>query len=202
VQLGERIGDERAGVGAEAVVVEVEMLQRRVAREEGQDRLDGVAAKGVVIEVDRPEVFEADQRVEKRRDCRRNLGKEAAGVDVGEVGFLPGGRMSASAVAGGQGKRRPRGTRALTLSVFFSERTWPSLWHAPMPSVLPRNLTSSTSVDEISGPMWASRSSAESSFRLWLASEKSLEDMASAVVRGAKAGYIAGYVAERKEKTD
>ncbi|MBE3046263.1 hypothetical protein IMZ48_27745 [Candidatus Bathyarchaeota archaeon] len=56
MELGEGVGDEDAAVRAEAIVVEVEVLQRDVLGEELDERRVGVDAEGVVAQVDGAEL--------------------------------------------------------------------------------------------------------------------------------------------------
>ena len=56
VELGEGVGDEDTAVRAEAIVVEVEVLQRDVLGEELDERRVGVDAEGVVAQVDGAEL--------------------------------------------------------------------------------------------------------------------------------------------------
>ena len=52
-------------MGAEAVVVEIEVPQRDVGGQEGDERRLGVQAEGVVVEVDSVEVREVEDRGEQ-----------------------------------------------------------------------------------------------------------------------------------------
>jgi hypothetical protein len=61
----ERIGDEDAGCGAETVVVEVEVAEGCVLRQEVYERGNGVEAEGVVGEIDSVEVWQCEERGEE-----------------------------------------------------------------------------------------------------------------------------------------
>lgn len=87
---GEGIGDEDAGGGAEAVVVEDEVAEGDVLGEEVDEGRLGVEAEGVVGEVDGVEVGQREEGGEEGGERLRDLGEEAAREDVGEVGNLEG----------------------------------------------------------------------------------------------------------------
>ena len=87
-ELLQGLGDEGAGGGAEAVVVEVEVAEGHVLAEERAERLDGVEAEGVVVQVDRVQLLALEEGSEEGVERRGDLGQQAAGEDVGEVGVL------------------------------------------------------------------------------------------------------------------
>ena len=87
-EAGEGVCDDGAAGGAEAVVVELEDAEGARGGEEGDEGVDGAPAEGVVREVDLDERGLADERVADRGERGRDLGDEAAGEDVGEVGNL------------------------------------------------------------------------------------------------------------------
>lgn len=88
VQRGERVGDHDAGVWAEAVVVEVEVLEWDVRGEEGNERCLHVETESVVVQVDGVELWELEKRSEEGGKGGWDLGEEATGEDVGKVGDL------------------------------------------------------------------------------------------------------------------
>jgi hypothetical protein len=87
-QLLQSLGDEGAGGGTEAVVVEVEVAERDVLAEERAERLDGVEAKGVVVQVDCVQFLALEEGSEESVERRGDFGEKAAGEDVRKVGVL------------------------------------------------------------------------------------------------------------------
>lgn len=85
VEVGEGVGDEDAAVRAEAVVVEVEVLEGDVLGEELDERRVGVDAEGVVAQVDGEELGEVEDGVEEEAEGLGDLVEEATREDVGEV---------------------------------------------------------------------------------------------------------------------
>jgi len=166
VQLGEGVCDQNAGVGTEAVVVEVEMAQRDVRGEEGDERCLHVQAEGVVVEVDGVQVWKLEKGLKKGRESGGDFGEEAAGEDVGEVGDLV--TVSASL------ELHIRNHRELTWRVFFVFRTSASAAAASMPTVFPCRRTSSTSSISQRALMCGSTSAAVSSLRPLPSREKTL----------------------------
>jgi hypothetical protein len=75
-------------VGAEAVVVETEVLQGHVRCQERHERRLRVKAEGVVVEVDCVEAREVENRGKKGGKGLGDFAEQAAGEDVGEVGDL------------------------------------------------------------------------------------------------------------------
>lgn len=88
VQRGERIGDHDTGVWAEAVVVEVEVLEWDMRGEEGDEWCLHVETKSIVVQVDGVEVWKLKESSEEGRKGSWDLGEEATGEDVGKVGDL------------------------------------------------------------------------------------------------------------------
>lgn len=72
-------------MGAQAVVVEVEVLERNVGGKEGNEGRLGVQAEGVVVKVDGVELGEVEDRGEEGGESFGDLVKESAGEDIGEV---------------------------------------------------------------------------------------------------------------------
>jgi hypothetical protein len=72
-------------MGAQAVVVEVEVLERNVGGKEGNEGRLGVQAEGVVVKVDGVELGEVEDRGEEGGKSFGDLVKESAGEDIGEV---------------------------------------------------------------------------------------------------------------------
>jgi hypothetical protein len=62
-----------------------------VLAEERTQRLDGVEAESVVVQVDCVQVLALEQCREQGVECGRDFCQQAAGEDVGEVGVLEGG---------------------------------------------------------------------------------------------------------------
>lgn len=85
MEVGEGVGDEDAAVRAEAVVVEVEVLEGDVLGEELDERRVGVDAEGVVAQVDGEELGEVEDGVEEEAEGLGDLVEEATREDVGEV---------------------------------------------------------------------------------------------------------------------
>lgn len=86
-------------MGTQAVVVEVEVLERNVGGKEGNEGRLGVQAKGVVVKVDGVELGEVENRGEEGGESFGDLVKESAGEDIGEVcdlgeGVLVKGRLT------------------------------------------------------------------------------------------------------------
>lgn len=81
----QRVGDDGAAGGAEAVVVELEDAEGARGGEEGDERVDGAPAERVVAQVDLDERRLVDQRVADGGERGRDLRDQAAGEDVGEV---------------------------------------------------------------------------------------------------------------------
>lgn len=77
-------------MGAEAVVVEVQVAQGGVRGEEGDEGRLHVEAEGVVVEVYGVEVGELEEGGQERGEGGGDFREEAAGEDVGEVGDLVG----------------------------------------------------------------------------------------------------------------
>jgi hypothetical protein len=75
-------------VGTEAVVVEVEVAQRDVRGEEGDEGCLHVQAEGIVIEIDSVQIRKLEKGSEEGGEGGGDFGEEAAGEDVGEVGDL------------------------------------------------------------------------------------------------------------------
>lgn len=100
---GECVGDQGAGVGAEAVVVEDEVLEGHVLAEEIDEGRLGVEAEGVVAEVDGVQVLQGEERGEEGGEGGGDLGEEARGENVGEVGGLEGGFRGEDGGEGGAG---------------------------------------------------------------------------------------------------
>lgn len=75
MELSEGVGDEDAAVRAEAVVVEVEVLERDVLREELDEGRVGVDAERVVAQVDREELRVVEDGVEEEAEGLGNLVK-------------------------------------------------------------------------------------------------------------------------------
>lgn len=88
VELRERIGDQDTGVGAQAVVVEVEVLQGDVCGEEGDEWRLCVEAKSVVVEVDGVELGEVQDGGKEGGKGLWDFVEKATGEDIGEVGNL------------------------------------------------------------------------------------------------------------------
>lgn len=84
---------------AEAVVVQVEVLQGHVGGEESHERGLGVETEGVVVEVDGGEVGMVQDSGENGRDAGGNLVEQSAGEEIGEVCRLCFVVMLATAVA-------------------------------------------------------------------------------------------------------
>lgn len=101
------------------------------------------------------------------RQRRRNLGQQARGKDVGEVCNLlhmSGADCSHAAV-----------TAQGTFRFFLPSSTLARASLAPMPSVLPRNRTSSIASLLFRAWMWGAMSSAVVSLRPWPSMEKTLD---------------------------
>jgi len=73
---------------AQPVVVEYEVLERGVRGEEGNEGRDRVETEGVVGEGEGVEVGQLEAGFEEGVEGGGDLGEEARGEDVGEVGFL------------------------------------------------------------------------------------------------------------------
>lgn len=73
---------------AEAVIVQVEVLQGHVGGEESHERGLGVETEGVVVEVDGGEVGMVQDSGENGRDAGGNLVEQSTGEEIGEVGRL------------------------------------------------------------------------------------------------------------------
>jgi hypothetical protein len=67
---------------AQAVVVEVEVLQGNVLSKESYQWCGGVKAKGIIVEVDGREVGKVLNRGEEGGDGLGNLAEKSAGEDV------------------------------------------------------------------------------------------------------------------------
>lgn len=90
MEVGEGVGDEDAAVRAEAIVVEVEVLEGDVLREELDERRVGVDAEGVVAQVDGAELRQIEDGVEEEAEGLGDLVEEATSEDVRKVGDLEG----------------------------------------------------------------------------------------------------------------
>lgn len=101
------------------------------------------------------------------RQRLRNLREESSGEDVGEVGDLERRASVKEATVVKLGCKQ-------TCSFFFVSSTLASASLASTPRVFPRNLTSSTSSFSFSDLMCGSMSAAESSFKPFPSSEKTL----------------------------
>lgn len=84
----ESIGDDGAACGSEAVVVEFEDLEGAVAGEEGDHRVNGTTAIGVVAQVDLDETCLVDERITEGGQGLRDFGDQTTGEDVRKVGNL------------------------------------------------------------------------------------------------------------------
>jgi hypothetical protein len=172
-ERGEGVGDEDAGGGAQAVVVQEQVAQGCVLGEEVDEGRDRVEAEGVVREVDRVQVGQREQRGEEEGQRGRDLGEEARREDVGEVGGLG---PRASVIVGGGWQIAMKERLRRTLRLFLVSRTLARASLASTPSVLPRNLTSSTCSLSIRALMCGSMSSAVVSLRPLPSREKILEE--------------------------
>lgn len=73
---------------AETVVVEVEVLEWDVRGEEGDEWCLHVETESIVVQVNGVEVWKLKESSEEGRKGGWDLGEEATGEDVGEVGDL------------------------------------------------------------------------------------------------------------------
>jgi len=88
LELRDGVRDGGARGGAEAVVVQDQVLEREMRGEEGDEWRFGQETEGVVREVDRGEAGEVKEGGEEVGEGGRDFFLEAAGVDVCEVGVL------------------------------------------------------------------------------------------------------------------
>ena len=78
------------------VVVQVQMLQRHVGSEESDQGRLGIQAKGVVVEVDRAQVGQVENRSKEGGKRFGDFVEKTAGEDVGKVGNLADRQVSMS----------------------------------------------------------------------------------------------------------
>lgn len=88
VEFRQSIGDQDTGVGTEAVVVEVQVLERDVGGEEGDKGSLGVEAESVVVEVYRVQLGEVEDGGKEGGKSLGDLVEQTTGKDIGEVGNL------------------------------------------------------------------------------------------------------------------
>ena len=77
-------------MGTEAVVVEVQVLEGHVRREEGDNGCLRVEAKGIVVEVDGVEVREVEDGGEERGKGIGDFAEESSGENIVEASDLCG----------------------------------------------------------------------------------------------------------------
>lgn len=87
-RLCERVRDDFAAGGPEAVVVQPEDFERAVGREEGDDGVDGASAERVIAQVYLDERRLVLERVAYRGESLWNLVDQTTGENVGKVGDL------------------------------------------------------------------------------------------------------------------
>lgn len=178
MKLGQGVGDQNASMRPQAIVVKVQVLQGDMLGEEcNQGRL-GVQAESIVVQVYRAEVGQVKYRGKQGGQRLGDFAEQAAGEDIGKVCDL-----NARIYRSQRGRERMRqaelmkgGWESRTCSDFLVAKTSPRRLQAPIPRVLPSNLTSSTSSMAFRSPIWASKSSAVSSFKPFPSREKTLVD--------------------------
>lgn len=96
MEFGQSVGNQNTGMGTQAVVVQIQVLERDVCGEEGNKGRLGVEAECIVVEVYRVQLGEVKDGGEERGKGLGDLVEQTAGENIGKVGNLKGSRWLAA----------------------------------------------------------------------------------------------------------